>query len=172
MHHPHFRIHWYTHPCSPSLSPVTLLEVCVQCYSFIDVFFQKKTRLQSFYILCSCTIKCMSNKTHILLLYFYIFLYKNTNKHIAASHSVSIHISPAQRQLSKGGNPFRYLQSHHHNVGEEMAATPSILAWEIQWAETIGYSPWGCKTHIDLVYLTPPHHILVRMQVLGKTARV
>ena len=88
MHHPHFRIHWYTHPCSPSLSPVTLLEVCVQCYSFIDVFFQKKTRLQSFYILCSCTIKCMSNKIHILLLYFYIFLYKNTNQHVAASHSV------------------------------------------------------------------------------------
>ena len=132
MHHPHFRIHWYTHPCSPSLSPVTLLEVCVQCYSFIDVFFQKKTRLQSFYILCSCTIKCMSNKTHTLLLYFYIFLYKNTNQHIAASHSVSIHISPAQRQLSKGETDIYRVTTIM--LEKEMATHPSILAWEIQWA--------------------------------------
>ena len=132
MHHPHFRIHWYTHPCSPSLSPVTLLEVCVQCYSFIDVFFQKKTRLQSFYILCSCTIKCMSNKIHILLLYFYIFLYKNTNQHVAASHLVSIHISPAQRQLSRGETDiYRVITIV---LEKEMATHPSILAWEIQRA--------------------------------------
>ena len=29
---------------------------------------------------------------------------------------------------------------------EEMAMHPSILAWEIPWAEEPGdYSPWGCK---------------------------
>ena len=59
---------------------------------------------------------------------------------------------------------------------KEMATHSSILAWEIQWTEGPGYSPWGCKrVGHNLVTKpppAPPHRIILNTKIHEKMLNI